>query len=147
MFTSAMTHQLRRFPILCVLLLMMTLAVPASLYAGVVFIPILGLSAENEVGDGLRVQVEGSGPDLTGMVGTARFRDGATEQWTQIIIPDSTHAVGSSEVVFYDADGTAVVEIDLTGMTMTWLPTGTTFMSGVDEMTVRLNGRSRVVPD
>lgn len=147
MLTSSMTHQLRRFRLLGVFLLVMTLAVPASLYAGIVFIPAGGFKAKNAQGDRLVVLVRGDGPDLSGMEGRARFRDGTSGQWTEVTIASSTHAAGSSNVVFYDVVSIAVVELDLTEVSMTWLATGTTFVSGVDKMTLRLKGRSRVTSD
>lgn len=147
MFTSSLTHQSRRIARLCTFLLVTSLTIPAALYAGIVIVPILGFNAENVHGDQLRGRVEGRGPDLTGMSGSVRFRDGASGQQITIVIPDSIHAVGSSILLLLDEQGTPVVEIDLTGVTLTYLPTGTTFMSGLDAIDFRLTGESQIVPD
>ena len=147
MFTARTIHQTRRFPMLFMFLLALTLTVPAAVSAGIVMIPVLGFSAGNTHGDRLGIQLEGNGPDLTGMIGRVRFRDSTTGQRTTVVITDSTHAVGSSILILLDQQGTPVVEIDLTGVSLTWLPTGTTFESGIDEINFRLTSQSFVVPD
>lgn len=118
---------------------------PVMLSAGVIFIPIGGFTGENAQGDRLSVRIQGEGPDLTSMTGQARFRDGATNQMTTVAIADTTTVSGSSVLILKDAVGTAVVEIDLTGVSLTWLTTNTTFKSGVDLVKMRLSTRSRTI--
>lgn len=69
-----------------------------------------------------------------------------TNQMTTVAITDTTTVSGSSVLILKNAVGTAVVEIDLTGVSLTWLNTNTTFKSGVDLVKVRLSTRSHIIP-
>ncbi len=89
--------------VITALILLAALVVPQSILAGIVFLPVGSITAENANGDVPRVRFRGEGPDLNGMTGIAKFRDGTTGETTNVQIADSEMAPGSSELVFLNA--------------------------------------------
>lgn len=131
------------------LILLGALVVPQTILAGIVFIPIGGITAENANGDRLRVRFRGEGTDLNGMTGRATFRDGTTGETTNVQIADSEILEGSSTLIFLNTLDVEIVKLDLAGaegVEVTWVPDGVTFVSGVDLVDFKLRGRSRDVP-
>lgn len=133
------------------IILLVALLVPQSILAGVIFIPIGGVTAENSNGYRLQVRFRGEGSDLNGMTGRARFRDGTTGETTNVRIADSEIEMGSSELVFLNTEGNPVVILDFAGaqgVEVTWVPDGgVTFVSGIDLVNFNLRGTSRDVPE
>ena len=142
MFTSSIS----RCALFALCMFIITLPGPAKLLAGVIFIPIGNCMGENVQGDKLGIKVRGIGPDLTGMIGKVKFKNGATGEKITIDIADSDHSPQSSVITLKDQAGDAIVEIDLPAVSLTWLDDNTTFQSGADKVKCGLRGRTRIVP-
>ena len=128
---------------------LVALLVPQSILAGVIFIPIGGVIAENANGDRLQIRFRGEGPDLNGMTGTAKFTDGTTGETTNVRIADSEIEKGYSELMFLNGGGKTAVILDFAGeqgVEVTWVPDEVTFVSGEDLVNFNLRASSRDVP-